>query len=180
MPRWRSNREVEKDYRGLFALLRETAEVFAGTTRVITMAYYPDKRQESLLGASDARKHVELFHMMTYDQQGAQHSSLAFASKAMAQGAQLLPAAQLTLGLPFYGRHSRTGNWVTYEDLVQQHALTPAQDEVPAEGGTVSTSLGRQRIYNLISNIFGVPLCISVHSGADRNRREFAATFGAA
>ena len=138
MPRWRSNREVEKDYRGLFALLRETAEVFAGTTRVITMAYYPDKRQESLLGASDARKHVELFHMMTYDQQGAQHSSLAFASKAMAQGAQLLPAAQLTLGVPFYGRHSRTGNWVTYEDLVQQHVLTPAQDEVPAEGGTVS------------------------------------------
>ena len=39
----------------------------------------------------------------------------------------------MTLGLPFYGRDSRSGDWTTYEDLVQRHApLAPSVDEVPA------------------------------------------------
>jgi GH18 family chitinase len=48
-----------------------------------------------------------------------------------------LPAGKLTLGLPFYGRHSATGDWVTWEDLQQKHALKAGDDAAPAEGGIV-------------------------------------------
>jgi GH18 family chitinase len=46
-------------------------------------------------------------HMMSYDQPG-QHSTMEFAQKVGAQGAAILPPALLTLGVPFYGRHTRT------------------------------------------------------------------------
>ena len=133
----------------LQALLRETKAAFdeeAAVRRlkaplVITMAYYPDGRQEQLLHDGGAEPSVDLFHMMSYDQPGAQHSSVAFGELAVQRGVANLRAAQLTMGLPFYGRHSRTGDWVTYEDIVQQHALVGAAkqtlDSVPVAGGTL-------------------------------------------
>ena len=45
------------------------------------------------------------------------------------QGAELLPAAKVTHGLPFYGRHMRTGDWKSWEDLVQQHRPADGVDE---------------------------------------------------
>jgi GH18 family chitinase len=62
------------------------------------------------------------------------HSSVALAQAALAGGAASgLPVGKLTLGLPFYGRHSATGDWTTYEDIVQQHApLAASSDTVPA------------------------------------------------
>ena len=48
----------------------------------VTMAYYPDGRQEPLLAAEGAPRYVELFHMMSYDQPGAQHSSEPCAQRA--------------------------------------------------------------------------------------------------
>lgn len=38
--------------------------------------------------------------------------------KALKQAEKFLPAGKMTLGLPFYARHIRTGNWVSYEDVV--------------------------------------------------------------
>ena len=74
---------------------------------------------------------------MTYDAAGEHHSPASLATgaidKARAAG---LPLAQVTLGLPFYGRHSASGDWTTWEDLVQRHhPLDPAADHVPAPDG---------------------------------------------
>ena len=70
------------------------------------MAYYPDGRQEQLFAAGGYAQWAELMHMMAYDQSGGHHSSLEFGRKVAKQGAEMLPPAQVTLGLPFYGRSS--------------------------------------------------------------------------
>ena len=44
-------------------------------------------------------------------------------------GAELLPPGKVTHGLPCYGRHTRTGDWKSWEDLVQQHRPAPGVDE---------------------------------------------------
>jgi hypothetical protein len=36
----------------------------------------------------------------------------------------------VTHGLPFYGRHTRTGDWKSWEDLVQMHLPKAGVDEV--------------------------------------------------
>jgi len=41
---------------------------------------------------------------------------------------------KLTLGVPFYGRHSHTGEPTAYEDIVQQHhPLRPEANDVPVD-----------------------------------------------
>ena len=145
--------ETKKDYAGLYELLGETAAAFEAAGLVLTLAYYPDGRQEQLL--AKAAHHVSLMHMMSYDAPG-RHSTWDLAEKAAKQGARLLPAAKLTLGLPFYGRHITTGeqrclplhttttscrpdahlimsgDWRSYEDLLKIPAVAsrPTGDEV--------------------------------------------------
>jgi len=125
-------KEVLKDYEGLAALLRETKLLFKESGRVVTMAYYPDTRQESLLTLVDAHLYADLIHSMSYDQGGAQHSPRELAEKTIKQARTAgLPLEKLTLGVPFYGRDSNRGDWVTYEDLIQQHDdLLPEDDSV--------------------------------------------------
>ena len=133
---YKAQSEIEEDYHGLVALLRETRQAFRQSSRVITMAYYPDQKQETLLAAGGAHEHVDLMHMMTYDQNGPHHSTFAFAKKSAKQGIAIIGAQKLTLGLPFYGRHSLTGDWTTYEDLVQKyHPLAPGLERVPDTAG---------------------------------------------
>jgi len=106
------------------------------STKVVTMAYYPDGKQEQLLKQYKIDQRVDLMHMMTYDAHGEQHSSMQLATKSVDQGKLLLPAKKLTMGVPFYGRHSKTGDWTTYEDLVQRHdPLDQRIDSVPAPSG---------------------------------------------
>ena len=103
---YKAEAEVDADYAGLRALLQDTADAFRESGRVITMAYYPDGRQEQLFAAGGYAQWAELMHMMAYDQSGGHHSSLEFGRKVATQGAEMLPPAQVTLGLPFYGRSS--------------------------------------------------------------------------
>lgn len=126
--------EVDADYQGLAALINDTQRLFAkgNRSRVVTMAYYPDSRQEQLLRQYDIDKMVDLMHMMSYDQGGTHHSTLEFGLKSADQGSKILPPERLTMGVPFYGRDSRKGDWTTYEDLVQRHdPLSPDKDAVP-------------------------------------------------
>ncbi|CAE7352676.1 unnamed protein product [Symbiodinium natans] len=137
-----SDTEVQADYRGLSKLAFATREMYAKrgwTSKVITLAYYPDGRQEQLLKEYGLPEVVDLLHMMSYDQGGGHHSSLDYGKKSADQGTQILPARQLTMGVPFYGRHSRSGEWTTYEDLVQKHwPLNPNVDSVDApDQGTI-------------------------------------------
>ena len=125
---WHDDAEVAKDYKGLRSLLKLLHAAFAPTGRIITIAYYPDGRQEQLFTQYGVGKYVANMHAMSYDQQG-KHSTWEFAQKVAKQGARMLPAELVTLGVPFYGRHMRTGDWKSYEDLVQAHSLTAEQDE---------------------------------------------------
>lgn len=130
--------EVEADYAGLAQLLRSLRRALpAGAP--LTLAYYPDGRQEALLLKHGAHKSVDFMHMMTYDANGPEgHSPMSLAEAGLRGGVGAgLPAAKLTLGLPFYGRHSATGDWVTWEDLQQRHAVAEGDDSAPGEGGGV-------------------------------------------
>ena len=58
---------------------------------------------------------VDLLHAMSYDAVGPQgHSSMELLTGALdkAQAASL-PLSKVTLGLPFYGRGSRSGEWTS-------------------------------------------------------------------
>eukprot|EP00933_Yihiella_yeosuensis_P077530 TRINITY_DN88067_c0_g1_i1.p1 TRINITY_DN88067_c0_g1~~TRINITY_DN88067_c0_g1_i1.p1 ORF type:complete len:315 (-),score=52.36 TRINITY_DN88067_c0_g1_i1:130-939(-) len=131
--------EVNADYVGLAKLVRNTRQMYAKrgwSDKVISLAYYPDSRQEQLFKEHGIDKEADLLHMMSYDAHGAQHSSMELGTKSVDQGKLSLPAEKLTMGVPFYGRHSQTGDWTTYEDLVQRHwPLSPSIDSVPAPQG---------------------------------------------
>lgn len=123
---------VAAEYDGLAALVRETRAAL-GAEATITAAYYPDGRQERELSSRRVHESVDLLHAMSYDAVGPQgHSSMELLTGALdkAQAASL-PLSKVTLGLPFYGRGSRSGEWTSYEDLVQRHhPLDPGADEV--------------------------------------------------
>jgi len=91
------------DYRGFNALLTETKKEFDKAGLILTLAYYPDEKQERLLLQGSAVSSASLLHMMSYDQPG-KHSTMEFAMKVADQGARILPPKSLTLGLPFYSR----------------------------------------------------------------------------
>merc|ERR1712232_981989 len=101
-------------------------------------------------------------HMMSYDQGGKQHSSLSFGKKSVDQGLAVLPPSKLTMGVPFYGRHSQTGDWTTYEDLVQRHHPLDAKvDSVTVEGkATIGfngvSTIGQKTRYALEKSIGGL------------------------
>lgn len=110
--------EVDADYDGLMHLLRETREAFPAGT--ITLSYYPDGRQERLLVAGGAPKWVDVFTAMAYDSNNGPHSTMQHFKDAAASALEIFPnASQIAVGLPFYGRSLRTGDWKSYEDLVQ-------------------------------------------------------------
>jgi GH18 family chitinase len=134
--------EVKKDYQGLLDLIIETRKAL-GSSSTISLAYYPDRRQEQVLLDTTIASIVDFLHIMAYDQSGGDHhSSYEFGISVLNQGIKIgLPKRKLTLGLPFYGRNSVTGDWTTYEDLVQRyHPLNGSLDQV-----TLTTSKSRSR-----------------------------------
>jgi len=129
-------KEILKDYEGLANLVKETREAFKDSGRVITLAYYPDTKQEKLLHLVGADEQVDLLHSMSYDQGGANHSPRELAARTINQADIAdLPLSKLCLGVPFYGRKASVeGDWVTYEDLVQEHKLSGKEDVVTKDG----------------------------------------------
>lgn len=125
---------LQKDYKGFARLVRMLHAAFAPSGRIITLAYYPDGKQEQLLLQHGMHKYVANMHMMTYDQPG-RHSTVEWSRDVATRGATVLPPSLLTLGVPFYGRHTRTGDWKSYEDLVQAHASALAAGNVDEAGG---------------------------------------------
>jgi len=129
-------KEILKDYEGLAKLMQETREAFKPSKKVITMAYYPDTKQEKLIHLVGIDEQVDLLHSMSYDQGGPNHSPKDLAVRTIKQADIAgIPLAKLCLGLPFYGRKDNVeGDWVTFEDLVQQHELTGKEDTVSKDG----------------------------------------------
>lgn len=99
------------------------------------MAYYPDGQQERILSSNaEVVSSVDLFHMMSYDQHG-KHSTWEFGKKSVDQGLQYFPSHKLTMGLPFYARSISTGQWKTYEEIMQRRpGLEANKNEVKEKG----------------------------------------------
>eukprot|EP00037_Helgoeca_nana_P024780 m.265703 g.265703 ORF g.265703 m.265703 type:complete len:341 (-) comp26755_c0_seq1:3310-4332(-) len=151
-----------KEWAGLFKLIVETRAAFAlshDPTMVISMAYYPDTRQEALLAAAtDAVDALDYMHMMSYDQP-KEHSTWEFGKQAVEQGVKVLPPAKLTMGLPFYSRDVRTGDWATYEDIVKIHAggtLDPDIDQLGDRYFNGAAMIRRKTAYAKAMGLGGV------------------------
>ncbi|KAJ1451079.1 glycoside hydrolase superfamily [Pelagophyceae sp. CCMP2097] len=132
---------TRREYAGLAALVRETRRAFDESPRplALTLAYYPDGKQEVLLAASGVADDADLLHAMSYDAPGGQHSPMSLAEAAVARAVSArLPLHKCTLGLPFYARDARSGDWTTYEDMVQRHhPLGPTADQVFVDGSAL-------------------------------------------
>ena len=89
---YKTDDEVEKDWDGLATLLRESRTAlqaaFAAAGRIdepiITLAYYPDGRQERELAKRGLVAAVDLMHAMAYDAPGEDHSPFALAEQVVA------------------------------------------------------------------------------------------------
>ena len=111
------------DWEGLRLLVEATREGLPAGAAV-TVAYYPDGRQERYMArmAGD----VDFFLAMSYDAPGL-HSPRSLAEETVSRAAAAgLPLAQVALGLPFYSRHVHTGEWRTYEQLCEEDSGCPA------------------------------------------------------
>eukprot|EP01060_Flectonema_neradi_P022702 TRINITY_DN30937_c0_g1_i1.p1 TRINITY_DN30937_c0_g1~~TRINITY_DN30937_c0_g1_i1.p1 ORF type:complete len:337 (+),score=42.46 TRINITY_DN30937_c0_g1_i1:67-1077(+) len=121
--------KTESDWRGLSDLIKETRTELDPQT-VITMAYYPDGKQEEIIEKTNIHKHVDYMNIMSYDQPG-KHSTFEFGKRSVDGGVAKLPASKLAMGLPFYARNVETGDWTTYEDLWNQRGpLRPTRNAV--------------------------------------------------
>jgi len=122
--------EVLRDYEGLANLLKDTKKAFEGSSREVTVAYYPDGKQESLFIKTGVLEYTDLIHSMSYDQGGSNHSPKELAEKTIKLAKTAgLPLGKLCLGVPFYGRNNENGDWTTYEDIVQAVKLRDSQDK---------------------------------------------------
>lgn len=134
--------EVRKDYEGLALLLKETHKAFdidakrmnrEGGAKIVSLAYYPDSRQEQILASIDATKYASYLHAMSYDQGGPSHSSFALATKSVKQYAAVFTSvSSMTLGVPFYGRSP--GEWKSYEDIVRADPSLDADVDTTTSG----------------------------------------------
>jgi GH18 family chitinase len=102
--------------------IRKTFDELEGTLGYrleMTLAYYPDGRQEQLLGQYGLMDVVDYAHTMAYDAPGPNHSPIALAHQVIHNArTHSLPLHKITLGVPFYGRNVVTGDWKTYEDII--------------------------------------------------------------
>ena len=118
----------EEEWRGLHRLLKITRRVFdrhrdeTGTRFSISMAYYPDGRQEKILTEFGASAHVDMAHGMAYDFGPGGHSTMELAKNVVKNLERTgMNKSIATLGLPFYGRSMWKQGWRTYEDLASEH-----------------------------------------------------------
>lgn len=162
----------DADWEGLTKLFAETRQRF-GEDFFISMAYYPDGRQERILAAKGAAEHVDLMHMMSYDQPG-KHSTQAFGENSVNQGKKLLPAEKLTMGLPFYSRDVKTGQWKTYEDLVRSGPLDPSVDQVGNNYFNGQDMIERKTKFALKSGLAGVMIWESGQDHFDNDNESLA------
>jgi GH18 family chitinase len=165
-----SDAAVKADWDGLAALVADVRAAFAAKGRargggrdIVTLAYYPDGRQERELTARRLDESADLLHAMTYDARGAQHSPMSLAEDALRFAREAgLRLSKVTLGLPFYGRDAATGgDWTSYEDLVQRHAppagaLAPADDTAGGAGFNGVATIEAKVRFSLNSGLGGV------------------------
>ena len=116
-----SDADVAGDWGALAALVADTKSALAATSGLVTLAYYPDGRQETYLAARHlcgGHHGAELCHAMCYDAPGQHHSPLALSRTALGAARSGGFVGAMTLGVPLYGRHTVTGEWTAWENLI--------------------------------------------------------------
>jgi len=122
----------ESEWRALAELCSEAAKMLRPKGRQLSVAYYPDSRQERILKDLGIINSVDFALSMSYDAPG-RHSSRHFADQTLRTWRKLeLPVEKLCLGVPFYARHIRTGEAKAYYELAgdEDGTLAPDVDEV--------------------------------------------------
>mmetsp|Transcript_39702 Transcript_39702/g.118129 ORF Transcript_39702/g.118129 Transcript_39702/m.118129 type:complete len:332 (+) Transcript_39702:3-998(+) len=105
------------EWLGLAALISESRSHLLAGTALVTTAFYPDPRQYNIIKHLELHKSCNFLMSMTYDQPG-KHSTFEFAQQTIADwAAHGLPPEKLALGVPFYGRHTKTSEARTYSEL---------------------------------------------------------------
>ena len=133
---YRSEKEIRLEYEAFGKLVAETRAAFDSALRPLslTLAYYPDGRQEKLLAqVSKAVDHVDYFHAMAYDQ-GGKHSTMELFERSIENGKKHFPPHKLTVGVPFYGRSLTTGEAISFEDIVKKAAVDSDESRNQADG----------------------------------------------
>lgn len=131
---YKAQAEVAADYKGFRQLVKQTRAAL-GAAATLTLAYYPDLKQEQNFVSLDFARDISFFHAMSYDQGGEQHSPYSLAVDTIENALDVgLNLRKVTIGVPFYGRTSGGGDWVTFEDLVQRNAPLGAHLNVVPDG----------------------------------------------
>mmetsp|Transcript_32337 Transcript_32337/g.60772 ORF Transcript_32337/g.60772 Transcript_32337/m.60772 type:complete len:345 (+) Transcript_32337:87-1121(+) len=165
------------EWTGLALLIAETRALL-GPMKVITMAYYPDGAQEHAIKMTGMVEHVDLILMMCYDQPG-RHATEEFMKVASMRSLTQLPSRKLALGLPFYSRHTRTGDWKSYDELLRLYGdeMETRSNEVEGHFFNGPFLIARKTNYALDNDFGGVMIwevgqdcnSYSTSSCSDRN-----------
>jgi hypothetical protein len=98
-------------------LMRESKERLLRGKAIVTFTMYLDPQHFVTISRFDLLRHADYVHCMAYDQP-RQHSTIEFAQSAIRLAKDhRFPLPKFTLGLPFYGRHVRTGEPQTYAEI---------------------------------------------------------------
>lgn len=121
----------KQDWNGLWHLIAETRQAFA-PDQVISIAIYPDQEQTL---PPRAVSNLNFVHAMTYDNVrgrvgSPKHSTVSFAQYFVDNAIKTrIPPAKFTLGVPFYARHTRTGEAKTFADVAREFPGQSSGDE---------------------------------------------------
>ena len=89
---------------------------------ILTVSYTPNGQQEHILSSLPIVPLVDFFHIKAFDMEGGgHHAPIRLASSALANASVALPAKKLSLGLPLFGRNSKTNERVPYEYLTVKY-----------------------------------------------------------
>lgn len=117
----------EMDYANFYSFLKGLREALLGH-HSISVAIHPG--QEAMLSRHNIWELVDFVSVMAYDnlcyyprtQPPCMHSTLEFSKLVVSHAQSQVPKDQwhkLVLGIPFYGRHTHTGDAKTYYELVE-------------------------------------------------------------
>jgi len=113
---------VKREWDALGQLVEELREAL-GPAAFLAVSFFPDGTQEQGLVSRRVPHAADLLVAHTLDAQGAHHAPPALLEAALER--RLLPNASLAVLLPFYGRHARTGEAMSYEDILLRHQPAP-------------------------------------------------------
>ena len=115
------NWEYPKDHtewRAWGVLMKELKAGLLGGNNIVTFTMYLDENHYDIIRRYNLLADADYVHCMAYDQP-RQHSTYAFFKRGikLARDKQF-PMKKFTIGVPFYARHTTTGEPMTYADVM--------------------------------------------------------------